>query len=245
MVSPVTFRHPGNLAKIVATVDEMSGGRAELGLGAGWHEDEHRRHGLAFPDRRTRIEMMEEQLQVIAGLWEGEPGWSFHGRHYQVEDARYGPRPIQQPRPPLIMGTKGVERGLRTAARWADHLNLYTLDPDGAHDAFTRFEAICAEEGRDPAGVTKSVLCGVVVGADRSEADRRREAAARTMEHPSVAEWERASAATWAIGTPDRAAERIRQFEAAGADLIVLQDFLPADLEHVDLLGALAREWSA
>ena len=128
MVSPVTFRHPGNIAKVVATVDEISGGRVELGLGAGWHSDEHRRHGFDFPDRHSRIEMMEEQFQIVNGLWTGGPGWSFHGTHYQVDDAMYAPRPVQTPRPPLIMGTKGPARGLRTAAiAWSAGLLLLAV----------------------------------------------------------------------------------------------------------------------
>ena len=119
MVSPVTFRHPANVAKVVATIDEMSGGRVELGLGAGWNEPEHTRHGLAFHDWTTRIEMMEEQFQIVRGFWTEEPGWSFHGEHYTVEDTRYAPKPVQQPGIPLIMGTVGKPRGLRTAARWS------------------------------------------------------------------------------------------------------------------------------
>jgi F420-dependent oxidoreductase-like protein len=243
MVSPVTFRHPGALAKVVATVDEMSGGRVELGLGAGWHADEHRRHGLAFPDRQARLEMMEEQFQVVSGLWSGEPGWSFHGKHYVVEDARYAPRPVQRPRPPLIMGTKGAPRGLRAAALWADHLNLYDIGPDVAREVFGRFDVVCAELGRDPATVTRSVLCGIAVGADRDEAERRARAAATTFGYASVAEWQRENGELWAIGTPDQAIGRIRQFASAGAELVILQDFLPRDLDHIDLVGSLARAW--
>ncbi|CAN5598590.1 LLM class F420-dependent oxidoreductase [soil metagenome] len=244
MVSPVTFRHPANIAKVVATVDEMSGGRVELGLGAGWHVDEHRRHGLAFPDRQARLEMMEEQFQVVSGLWSGEAGWSFRGKHYVVEDALYAPRPVQRPRPPLIMGTKGAPRGLRAAALWADHLNLYDIGPDTAREVFARFDDVCATLGRDPATVTRSVLCGIAVGSDRGEAERRGEAAAAVFGYASVAEWQRENGQLWAIGTPDQAIVRVREFASAGAELIILQDFLPEDLDHIDLLGALASEWS-
>jgi F420-dependent oxidoreductase-like protein len=243
MVSPVTFRHPGHIAKTVATVDHMSGGRVELGLGAGWHRSEHARHGLEFPDRSTRIEMMEEQLQVVSGLWTEPDGWSFKGHHYEVEEAAFAPRPVQRPRPPLIMGTKGAPRGLRAAARWADHLNLYTVDPEGARALLDRFGDICAEVGRDRSDVLTSVLCGVAVGADRAEADRRIEEAAHVFEFERATDFALAYGGEWAMGTPDQAEAKVREWEVAGVDMVVFQDFLPRDLDHVDLLGELAREW--
>ena len=244
MVSPVTYRHPANVAKVVATIDEMSGGRVELGLGAGWNEVEHRRHGLAFHDRITRIEMMEEQFQIVRGFWTEAPGWSFSGKHYTVEDTQYAPKPVQQPGIPLIMGTIGVPRGLRTAARWSDHLNLNTVDPEGTADALGRFRETCAAEGRDPGEITTSVLCAVAIGADRAEADRRIAAVVETMELESAASLGNERGGSWAVGTPDQAAGTIRAYADAGVDLIVLQDFLPHDLDYVDLLGALAKEWA-
>src|SRR5512135_793653 len=125
LVSPVTFREPGNLAKVVATVDEMSGGRIELGVGAGWHVDEHRRHGFAFPDIAERAERLEETLEILHGLWEGPDGWSFLGRHYVVEDAHFRPRPGTYPgrdggRPRILVGGEGSPRSFRIAARYAD-----------------------------------------------------------------------------------------------------------------------------
>jgi F420-dependent oxidoreductase-like protein len=245
MVSPITYRHPGNMAKVVATIDEMSGGRVELGLGAGWNEVEHTRHGLAFPDRVTRIEMMEEQFQIMRGFWDEGPGWSFQGVHYTVEDTQYAPKPVQQPGLPLIMGTVGVPRGLRTAARWSDHLNLNSIDPEGTAEALGRFRDTCVAEGRDSAEVLTSVLCAVAIGADRAEADRRIATLAETLEVESVASLATERGGSWAIGTPDEAAVKIREYADAGVDMIVLQNFLPHDLEYVDLLGALAKEWAA
>ena len=244
MVSPVTYRHPGNVAKVVATIDEMSGGRVELGLGAGWNEIEHIRHGLAFYDRVTRIEMMEEQFQVVRGFWNEEPGWSFRGQHYTVEDTRYAPKPVQEGGIPLIMGTTGVPRGLRTAARWSDHLNLNTLDPQGTAEALDRFGETCVAEGRDPSEIVTSVLCAVAIGADRAEADRRIATVVETMELESAASLQHERGGSWAVGTPDQAATTIRAYADAGVDMIVLQDFLPHDLDYVDLLGALAKEWA-
>lgn len=245
MVSPVTYRHPANVAKVVATIDEMSDGRVELGLGAGWNEIEHSRHGLAFPDRITRIEMMEEQFQIVRGFWNEEPGWTFAGKHYTVEDTQYAPKPVQQPGIPLIMGTIGVPRGLRTAARWSDHLNLNTVDPGATAETLRRFRDTCAAEGRDPDEVLTSVLCAVAVGADRTEADRRIAALVEIMELESAASFESERGGSWAVGTPDQAAPMIQAYADAGVDMIVLQDFLPHDLDYVDLLGALAQEWAA
>ena len=244
MVSPVTYRHPANVAKVVATIDEMSDGRVELGLGAGWNEVEHSRHGLAFPDRVARIEMMEEQFQIMRGFWDEAPGWSFKGKHYTVEDTQYAPKPVQQPGIPLIMGTTGVPRGLRTAARWSDHLNLNTVNPEGTADALGRFLETCSAEGRDPGEITTSVLCAVAIGADRAEADRRIAAVVETMELESAAALGNERGGSWAVGTPDQAASRIRAYADAGVDMIVLQDFLPHDLDYVDLLGELAKEWA-
>lgn len=244
LVSPVTFRHPGNIAKVVATVDEMSGGRVELGLGAGWHAVEHHRHGLHYPDMETRLQMLEEQLQVVAGLWAGEPGWSFEGGHYQVRDARYAPIPIQRPRPPLIVGTQGKPRAIRMAARYADHLNLYYCTPDMARTAFERLDQECRAIGRHPAELTRSVLLGTVVGEDRQEYLRRRAQVVEVFEYERSAEdWQHEHERLWITGLLDDARQTVAAFADAGVGMVIFQDFLPGDLQMVDLLGALATEW--
>ena len=143
------------------------------------------------------------------------------------------------------MGTVGVPRGLRAAARWSDHLNLNTVDPAGTAKVLGRFGETCAAEGRDPSEVMTSVLCAVAVGADRAEADRRIAAIVETMEYGSLASLETERGGSWAVGTPDQAAGTIRAYEDAGVDMVILHDFLPHDLDYVDLLGALAKEWAA
>jgi hypothetical protein len=115
LVSPVTFRHPGTLAKIVATVDEMSGGRVVVGLGAGWNKEEHAHHGLTFPPIDVRADMLEEQLAILRGLWQEPDGWSFTGRHYSVPGSLFRPRPVQQPAPHVIVGGEGSPRSMRIA----------------------------------------------------------------------------------------------------------------------------------
>ncbi len=245
LVSPVTFRHPGNLAKVVATIDHMSDGRVELGLGAGWHADEHRRHGFAFPDLATRLDLLEEQLEVVSGLWARPAGWSFRGHHYTVEDALFVLPPVQRPRPPLIVGTRGAARGVRMAARLADELNLYYCGAEAARRVFQMLDAECAAIGRDPRSVTRSVLLGTVVGEDRAATDARLTSIRATFEYPGgAAEWAAEHGDVWLVGTPDEVAGRIRQFADAGADRVVFQDFLPDDLGMISLLGTVAGSWS-
>src|SRR4051812_6798538 len=127
LVSPVTFRLPGNLAKVVTTVDEMSGGRIELGLGAGWNDAEHAEHGLPFPDQRERFDMLEEQLAIVHGLWTEPDGWSFDGAHWQVHDAQFAPKPVARAgrrHPNIICGGHGGPRLARLVARYADEINI-------------------------------------------------------------------------------------------------------------------------
>ena len=242
MVSPVTFRHPGNVAKLVANIALMSGGRVELGLGAAWHEGEHQRFGFPFPDLPTRLEMLEEQLQVVAGLWDASPGWSFDGRHYRVPEPPSAPFPADVARPPLIVGTKGRPRAIRMAARHADHLNVYYQTVDETRRAFERLDEECRALGRDPGSVTRSVLLGTIVGADEAEWLRRRKAIVRTFEYEGSPEaWQRENEPVWISGTLDAAHSAIRSFADAGAELVIFQDFLPDDLALIDQLGELAR----
>lgn len=244
LVSPVTFRHPANLAKMVATIDEMSGGRVELGLGVGWHTSEHRQNGFALPDLATRVEILEEQLQVINGLWCEPAGWSFAGSHYQVDGARFVPPPIQQPRVPIILGTRGAGVMIRLAARYADELNLYYCTPEAAQIAFTRLDEACRAIGRDPAAVRRSVLLGTAIGATEAEVETRLADVRRVFEFEgSRADWVADLGALWLYGTPSQAEATVRRYEAAGADRIVMQDFLFDDSAMVDLLGELARAW--
>ncbi|MEA2536823.1 MAG: hypothetical protein QOF11_1057 [Chloroflexota bacterium] len=242
LVSPVTFRHPGNLAKVVATVDHMSDGRVDLGLGIGWHAGEHHQLGLAFPDVPTRLELLEEQLQIVNGLWTEPDGWSFAGRHFQVDDARFAPRPVQRPRPPLIVGTKGSRRAAELAARHADELNLYYVTPALARLAFERLDAACHAVGRDPATVRRSILLGTVVGASRREVDARLARVREVFEYQGSAEaWLDEWGSRWLHGTLTEIAASIDAFSESGAERIIFQDFLFEDVAMIDLLGEFAR----
>src|SRR4051794_34184062 len=186
LVSPVTFRSPGNLAKVVTTVDEMSGGRVELGLGTGWHADEHRRHGLPFPDIAERADMLEEQLEIVRGLWTEPDGWSFAGRHYTIEDAHFRPKPLRGlgqattasagSRPRLIVGGGGTPRSMRIAAKYADEFNLSSTSPDQVPAKYAALDEACRTVGRDPASITRSAMAGVLVGAHSTEVAERQRA---------------------------------------------------------------------
>ncbi len=235
LVSPVAFRHPGNLAKIVATVQEMSGGRVELGMGAGWHEEEHLRHGFEFPAIERRADLLEEQLAIVRGLLEGPDGWTFAGAAYRVDDARFRAKP--SPMPPIVVGGEGTPRGLRIAARWADEFDLTGSSPDRAREIFVRLDAACAAIGRDPATIQRSVMTGVVVGQDDAAVGARLEALGRAVGAPAGGEWLAARRERWVIGTPDEARAMVRRYMAAGAERVVLQDFIPTDLAMIDEMG--------
>jgi F420-dependent oxidoreductase-like protein len=243
LVSPVTFRHPGNLAKVVTTIDHMSGGRVDVGLGIGWHEGEHRQLGLSFPDTPTRLQLLEEQLAILNGLWIQPDGWSFAGRHYQVDGTRFAPRPLQQPRPPVIVGTKGSRRAAALAARYADELNLYYITPALARAAFERLDDACAAIGRDPRSVRRSVLLGTVVGATQREVDARLADVRRTFAFAgSATAWMDEWGSRWLHGTPTEVAEQLEAFAENGAERIIFQDFLFDDSDMIDLLGHWAKD---
>jgi F420-dependent oxidoreductase-like protein len=236
MVSPATFRHPSELAKVVATADHVSGGRVELGLGAGWHEREHEAYGFPFADTRTRVDVLEEQLQIVLGSWTQAP-FSFSGTHYTVTDLDAQPKPVQSPRPPVIMGGSAGPRSVALAARYADEYNtpFATLQ-----DVFTRKAAVtkaCEAAGRDP--LPFSIMTGFVVGADEAEL---RDRAARLGERiGSTAEALLADPPeAWIVGTKDRAAEQLAALRDAGVHRVMCQNLLHDDLDVLALIAELA-----
>src|SRR5688500_8354775 len=143
LVSPATFRHPSELAKVVATADHVSGGRAELGLGAGWNEPGHRAYGFPFPPLRERMDRLAEQLDIVLGTWT-EPSFSFAGEHYALEGLDAQPRPVQAPHPPLLMGGAAGPRSAELAARWADEYNTPVASPEQVRERKARIDDACA-----------------------------------------------------------------------------------------------------
>jgi F420-dependent oxidoreductase-like protein len=248
LVSPITFRSSGNLAKVVTTVDEMSGGRIEFGLGAGWNEPEHRQLGLPFPEIAERADMLEEQFAVLRGLW-GEPdGWSFAGRHVTIEGALFYPKPVARAgrpvgpngaaRPRLLAGGEGSPRSLRIAARYADEFNLSSSSPEKARDKYAALTAACEAIGRDPSTIGRSVMAGVLIGRNEADIARRKaDLLAAFGDDAGGEDWFDAREPRWILGTPDDARAMVQRFADAGAERIMLQDFQPRDLEMIELMA--------
>jgi F420-dependent oxidoreductase-like protein len=230
LVSSATFRCPGPLAITVAQVDQMSGGRVELGLGAGWYAAEHAAYGIPFPDVRERFARYEEQLEVITGLWDVPDGgtFSFTGTYYTVVDSPALPKPVQRPRPPLIVGGAGPKRTPRLAARFADEYNIpfASLEETGA--AFGRVREACAAAGRHETSMIYSAAQVVCCGRSEAELGRRAAAIGRKPE-----DLRRSGLA----GTPDEVAERIGRFAEIGAEHMYLQVLDLQDLDHLELIA--------
>ena len=243
LVSPVTFRLPGNLAKVVATVAEMSGGRLEVGVGAGWNEGEHRQLGLRFPDVRERFDMLEEQLAILHGLWTEPDGWSYQGKHWQVENALFYPKPPAPPgrrHPNLLIGGDGGPRMARLVATFADEFNLTSGAVHLVEPAYARLREKCLELGRDPDSLTYSMMTGVLIGRDEAEVRARVTELLKALGGATGADpeaWLAQRRGRWVMGTPDEARERVAALEAVGVQRLMLQDFLPRDLDMVRLMG--------
>jgi F420-dependent oxidoreductase-like protein len=243
LVSPVTFRLPGNIAKVIQTVDEMAGGRIEAGFGAGWNEAEHAQLGIPFPPLGERYDMLEEQLAIIHGLWTEPDGWSYSGAHCQVRDSRRHGEIARGGRrhPHVILGGKGGPRMASLVARYADEFNLNSASPDDVPGAYGRVRDACASVGRDPDELVYSAMTGVLVGETESELRMRvvDQLAALGQSASDRDAWLAERRARWVMGTPDEARDRVAALERQGVQRVMMQDFLPRDLDHVRLLGAI------
>lgn len=230
LVTSATFRHPGPLAVTVAGVDQMSGGRVELGLGAGWFEAEHRAYGIPFPATGERFDRLTDQLAILTGMWATPVGetFSYAGRAHEVVDSPALPKPVQQPLP-VIVGGRGAKRTPALAAAYATEFNLPFGDVGATAEQFARVRAACEDAGRDPATMSWSAAQVMCVGADDAEVGRR--AAAIGREPAELRE-------NGVAGTPAEALERLARFAEAGCDRVYLQVLDPADLDHLRLVAA-------
>jgi F420-dependent oxidoreductase-like protein len=231
LVTAATFRLPGPLAIAVAQVDQMSGGRVELGLGAGWFEREHAAYGIPFPSLGERFARLEEQLAIITGLWETPEGdtFSYAGAHYQLTDSPALPKPAQRPRPPVIVGGMGARRTPRLAARFADEYNVAFQAVPDTTAAFARVREACEAAGRDPSSLVYSVAHTVCCGKDEAEFRRRAAAIGREPD---------AMRATGVTGTPGEVAAKIREYAGIGAERVYLQVLDLTDLDHLALIAS-------
>ncbi len=226
-----TFRLPGPLAISVAEVDEMSGGRVELGLGAGWYEAEHSAYGIPFPSLAERFERLEEQVEIVSGLWSTPPGetYSFEGRHYTLRDSPALPKTVQQPHPPIIIGGHGARRTPALAARFGAEINVPFASAGVCAAMFERTDEACARLGRDPATLVRSTAQVMCCGADEQEAARRAGRIGRDL-----AELREHGLA----GTPSELVDKIATFAQIGVRRIYLQVLDLEDLEHLDLVSS-------
>ncbi|TDC37376.1 LLM class F420-dependent oxidoreductase [Micromonospora sp. KC213] len=234
LVSSATFRLPGPLAVMVAQVDQMSGGRVELGIGAGWYEREHTSYGIPFPPAAERFDRLAEQLEVLTGLWRTPVGATYHhtGQYYRLVDAPALPRPAQQPGPPVIVGGRGPKRTPELAARYADEFNVPFMSVSGTAAAYARVREACDRVGRAGSGRAPLVLsAGVVVAIGRTDAEARRRAA--PLHVPSALPPEDP-----VVGSPARLVDRLGELAAAGTTRVHLRLIDLADLDHLELVAA-------
>jgi F420-dependent oxidoreductase-like protein len=236
LVSPATFRHPSVLARMAATVDHVSGGRLEVGLGSGWYEREHRANGFPFPDGRTRYELFAEQVEIVVRSWT-EDDWSFAGAHYRIEEQTARPRPLQQPHPPLVLGGSVRPRFAALAARRANEVNT-TADPAQCAERRATLDTACEAVGRDPATLPLSLMTFCVVGEDTAGVrDRLRRGLAYWGDDRNVDDVLADHRARMLAGTVAEVAERLGAYRAAGVDRVMLQHLDHTDLEMVRLIG--------
>ncbi|QCX27776.1 LLM class F420-dependent oxidoreductase [Nocardioides jishulii] len=229
LMTSATFRHPGVLAIQVAQVDQMSGGRVELGLGAGWFEAEHTAYGIPFPDTRERFDRYAEQLEIVTGLWGTSTGasYSFAGEHYTLTDSPALPKPTQA-KPPVLIGGRGKRRTPALAARFADEFNLPFVDEEETKEQFDRVARACEAIDRDPSTMTWSNALVLCVGEDEAELARRAASIGREVDELRV---------NGLAGTPDEVVAKIERFAALGSERLYLQVLDLADLDHLALVA--------
>jgi F420-dependent oxidoreductase-like protein len=232
LVTSTTFRLPGPLAVAVAQVDQMSGGRVEVGLGTGWFEPEHTAYGIPFPPLSERFDRLAEQLEIVTGLWSTPPGerYSFSGTYYTLADSPALPKPVQRPHPPVIVGGKGPRRTPGLAARFADEVNVPFSSVDEAATQFGRVDQACADVGRDPGELVRSVAQTVFVGRDDAEVAKRAAAVGMTGDDIDQLDF---------AGTVAQVVDQFGRWrEKTGITRFYLQLLGVSDLEHVELIAA-------
>jgi F420-dependent oxidoreductase-like protein len=242
LVSPVTFRHPSLVAKAAATVDHISGGRIELGLGAGWFETEHTSYGFPFPPTRDRLIDLTEQLEIVHRQWTSDEPFDFEGRRYRLTECRALPKPLQRPHPPIIIGGSGGERSARLAARWGDEYNTVFASADECRRRRARVEAAWEAEGREPQSLRFSVMTTVVGGPATDDAlARARRLMGSNGESGDPRAWLDRQRSEWVVGATGDVVDRLGELGDAGVDRVMLQNLLHDDTDVIAWLGEEVR----
>lgn len=240
LVSSMTFRHPALLARMAASVDQLSGGRLEVGVGAGWNVPEHEAFGLPFPPVRERMDRLDEGIQVLLALWSGKSA-SLDGRYYQLKNAEAHPTPLQQPRPTLMVGGGGEKRTLRITAKYADEWNGGGPTLADYRHKLEVLKEHCERIGRDPATIRHSRMVAFLIG--RNAAELRARAVALQEVLPQLRQSDAADLPRilgergWLTGTPEQAIEQLKASEAAGCERTMLQHHNQTDFEVLDLIA--------
>jgi F420-dependent oxidoreductase-like protein len=231
LVTSATFRHPGPLAISVAEVDEMSGGRVELGLGAGWFEAEHRAYAIPFPPMGERFDRLTEQLHILTGLWTTPVGTTFDyaGAHYTISDSPALPKPAQSPYPPIIIGGGGAQRTPALAAQFAAEFNMPFVPLDTLKPQYARVAAAIADTGRSPDSLTYSAAFVICAGIDDAQIARRAAAIGRGLDE--------LRGNSPAVGTPAEIVDKLGPFAEAGVQRVYLQLLDMSDLDHLELFA--------
>jgi F420-dependent oxidoreductase-like protein len=239
LVSPATFRHPSVLAKAVTTVDHISGGRIELGIGAGWHEVEHRAYGIPFPDSATRSSLFAEQLEILVGQWTRAP-FEFIGEHYRLESHTALPKPVQRPRPPIIVGGAARPGTVAPAVRLADEYNTYFASPETCRARAGRVREACEDSGRDPSTLRFSLMTGFAIGTDSQDlALRTRGIMKQEAATGEASAFLSQQAGTWVIGTVEEAVHRVNELAQVGVERLYLEHL---DYENIDTIALIGSE---
>lgn len=231
LVTSATFRYPGPLAVAVAQVDAMSDGRVELGIGAGWFEAEHKAYGIPFPSLGERFDRLEESLAVITGKWETPAGqrFSYDGKHFPVTDSPALPKPVQHPRPPIIIGGMGKKRTPELTARYADEFNMPFVPLDTTREQFGRVREACAAIGRSADELTYSNALVLCCGRNEEEIARRAAAIGREVDELRT---------NGAAGTPAEVVDKLGRYGELGSTRIYLQTLDLSDIEHLELVAS-------